>query len=202
MSPRPKLRTPELRARLLDATVGLLAEDGAGALTTRRVASAAGTSTNAVYELFGDKGGLVRAVFFEGFRRLGDRLEAHATGNDPRADVLGLLLEVRAFVREHRLLAEVMFGQPFADFDPGPDEMRAGSRVRGVLVRAVDRAVTEGVLAGNATDIGHVLLAVVQGLAAQESAGWLGTSPASRNRRWRLALDAVLDGLSPEATRG
>ena len=52
-------------------------------------------------------------------------------------------------------------------------------------------------LAGDATDIAHVLLALAQGLAAQEVAGWLGTSRASVDRRWALAVDAVLDGLGP-----
>jgi hypothetical protein len=40
-----------------------------------------------------------------------------------------------------------------------------------------------------------VLLALAQGLAAQESAGWLGSSRESRDRRWELAVAAVLDGL-------
>ena len=52
---------------------------------------------------------------------------------------------------------------------------------------------------GNETDIAHVLLALVQGLAAQERAGWLGTSKASIGRRWSLALRATLDGLAPDA---
>jgi hypothetical protein len=41
-----------------------------------------------------------------------------------------------------------------------------------------------------------VLLALAQGLAAQETAGWLGTSKASIDRRWKLAFDATLDGLA------
>ena len=37
-------------------------------------------------------------------------------------------------------------------------------------------------------------LLVAQGLAGQESAGWLGTSQESRDRRWDLAVTALLDG--------
>jgi AcrR family transcriptional regulator len=198
VSPRPKLRTPELRAHLLEVSVALLAQDGPSALTTRRVAAAAGTSTNAVYELFGDKGGLVRAVFFEGFRLVGLRLDRHPPTDDPRADLVDLLLELRAFVREHRLLADVMFSQPFANFDPGPADRRAGATLREPMVERVRRCIAEGVLEGDPTDIAHVLLAVVQGLIAQESAGWLGTTAASMARRWDLALRATLDGLRPQ----
>jgi hypothetical protein len=90
-----------------------------------------------------------------------------------------------------------MFSRPFADFDPGPDELRAGSSVREFIVGRVRRCTGAGILDGDDTDIAHVLVALAQGLAAQESAGWLGTSQASRDRRWGLAIRAVLDGLSP-----
>ena len=72
--PRAKQRTPELRDRLLDVAIATLSEEGIARFTTRRVAERAGTSVPAVYELFDDKAGLVRAMFFEGFRLLGGEL--------------------------------------------------------------------------------------------------------------------------------
>jgi hypothetical protein len=104
----------------------------------------------------------------------------------------------RRFVHRNPVLAEVMFSRPFADFDPGPDELAAGGSFREVVVERVQRGIDAGVLAGDATDIAHVLVALVQGLAAQETAGWLGTSEASIDRRWSLALTATLDGLAPD----
>ena len=70
--PRAKQRTPELRDRVLGVAITTLGEEGIARFTTRRVAERAGTSVPAVYELFDDKAGLVRAMFFEGFRLLGD----------------------------------------------------------------------------------------------------------------------------------
>ena len=70
--------------------------------TTRRVAEQASTSTPAVYELFGDKAGLVREVFFEGFRLLAADLEAFEPGEDPRADLVDLLQGFRRFYRGTR----------------------------------------------------------------------------------------------------
>ncbi len=90
-----------------------------------------------------------------------------------------------------------MFSRPFADFDPSPDDLRAGSRVRQFVVDGVQRAIDAGELAGDADDIAHALVALTQGLVAQETAGWLGTSPESRDRRWDLAFAALLDGLRP-----
>ncbi len=195
--PRTKLRTPALRDQVLRAAVATLADEGVAGFTTRRVAAEASTSIPAVYELFGDKSGLVREVFFDGFRQLGARFDRLSETDDPRADLLAVVQSYRGFVRQNPVLAEVMFSRPFVDFDPGPDELRAGAFVRKLVVARVQRAIDAGLLVGDATDVAHVLLALAQGLAAQETAGWLGTSKASVDRRWTLAFDAALAGLAP-----
>jgi AcrR family transcriptional regulator len=198
--PRAKQRTPELRDHVLSVAVATLAAEGVAGFTTRRVAQQAQTSTPAVYELFGDKAGLVREVFFEGFRLLRRCLRELPETGDARADLVAVIDAFRVFARQNPVLAELMFSRPFADFDPGPAERTAGSAVRELIVGRVRRCTGAGVLRGAGpaadTDIAHVLLALMQGLAAQESAGWLGSSPASRDRRWELAARAVLAGLS------
>jgi AcrR family transcriptional regulator len=193
--PRAKQRTSELREHILAVAVCVLAVDGVGGFTTRNVARQSATSTPAVYELFGDKAGLVREVFFEGFRLLRGRLGQLPETADPRADLVAVVRALREFARDDPALAEVMFARPFADFDPGPAERDAGAGVREFVVGRVRRCTAAGVLAGQETDIAHVLVALAQGLAAQERAGWLGTSPASADRRWALAVTSVLDGL-------
>ena len=80
--PRAKQRTPELRDQVLRAAVAMLADDGVAGFTARRVAEDAATSVPAVYELFGDKAGLVREVFFEGFRQLRPAVR-HASPRPP-----------------------------------------------------------------------------------------------------------------------
>jgi AcrR family transcriptional regulator len=199
--PRAKQRTPELRDHVLRVAVDMLADEGVAGFTTRRVAREAHTSPPAVYELFGDKAGLVREMFFEGFRLLRRRFDQLADGNDPRAALVGVIRSIRMFVRENPVLSEVMFSRPFADFDPGPSEAKAGSAVRVFVVERVRRCIDAGLLAGNETDIAHVLVSMTQGLAATEVAGWLGTSRASVDRRWDLAIHAFLDGLHPERQR-
>jgi AcrR family transcriptional regulator len=195
--PRPKQRTPELRQRVLAAAIELLAREGAGALTARAVAQAAQTSTPAVYELFGDKGGLVRAVFFEGFRRLHERLDAIPESEDPRADLVAMAAAYRGYVVENRVLGDVMLSRPFTDFAPGPQELEASGSVRTLIVARVRRAVEAGVIAGDPVDVAHVVVALVQGLAAAENARRLGGRAAAVDRRWSLAVEALLDGLAP-----
>jgi hypothetical protein len=50
---------------------------------------------------------------------------------------------------------------------------------------------------GDATDVAHVLVALIQGLAEAEISRRLGTSQESVDRRWKLAIDAMLAGVVP-----
>jgi AcrR family transcriptional regulator len=201
-----KQRTNALRERGVASALAVLAEEGVAGLTTRTVARRADASVPAIYEVFGDKAGLIREVFFEGFRMLADDLSAaFPTASPPTAspvadplDALRRLAEAfRRFVIANPVLAQVMFSRPFADFDPTADEDKAGVRVRRIFVRHVRAAVDAGLLAGDPTDIAHVFFAFVGGMAAAESAQRLGGSKQSVDRRWRLGLNAVVDGLRP-----
>jgi AcrR family transcriptional regulator len=197
--PRPKQRTPELRDHVVQTSVALLASDGVAGFTTRRVAEAAETSIPAVYELFGDRAGLVREVYLAGFRQLRSRLENLAVSADVRTDLTDAVMSLRSFVRENPALADVMFSRPFADYAPGADEMRATAPVRTLFVDRVRRCIDAGVMAGEETDIAHVLLALALGLAVQETAGWLGSTIASRDRRWAVAFQSALAGFRPSS---
>jgi AcrR family transcriptional regulator len=197
--PRRKLRTPELKQRLRDAAVEVLAREGPGGFTTRGVAGAAETSTPAVYELFGDKAGLVREVFFEGFRVLRWELAATPETEDPVADLGALAVVYRAFINESPQLARVMFSRPFSDFDPGPSELEASGSVRILVVSRVQRCIDAGKIEGDATDVAHGLVALIQGLAEAEISRRLGTNQESVDRRWKLAIDGMLAGQRPGA---
>lgn len=87
-------------------------------LTTRTVAQRANASVPAIYEVFGDKAGLIRAVFFEGFRMLADEVSAVEPTDDPLADIRRLAEGFRGFVVANPVLAQVMLSRPFADFGP------------------------------------------------------------------------------------
>src|ERR1700738_4669284 len=135
--PRAKQRTPELRDRLLDVAIATLSEEGIARVTTRRVAERAGTSVPAVYELFDDKAGLVRAMFFEGFRLLGAELAKVPVTADPVADLERLppgVPEFLASVRRFRTGARGAGGGGVGTGGvrrPDPAVHRRGSAVGG-----------------------------------------------------------------------
>src|SRR3954447_10101425 len=74
----------DLAARLVDEAGRILSADGAAALSLRRLATATGTSTMAVYTRFGDKQGLLAAMYRAGFERLGEAMTSSVEGvEDP-----------------------------------------------------------------------------------------------------------------------
>jgi AcrR family transcriptional regulator len=195
--PRPKQRTKGLRERGVASALAVLAEEGVVGLTTRTVALRANASVPAIYEVFGDKAGLVREVFFEGFRMLGDELARVPSLEDPLESIRSLAEAFRQFIVTRPVLAQIMFSRPFVAFDPTKEEDKAGVKVRKIFVHHIEAAVDSGALVGEPTDIAHLFFAFIEGMAAAESGQRLGGSKQSVNRRWRLGLNALINGLSP-----
>jgi AcrR family transcriptional regulator len=195
--PPVKQRTAALRDHLLSAAIDVLVAQGAEGFTTRSVARRANTSTPAVYELFGDKGGLLREVFFSGFRLLQETFARVEPVDDPVEGLIRLAFAYRTFARDHRMLAELMFSRPFVEFEPGPEDLAATTSVQTFVVDAVQRCIDAGRMAGDAKDIAHIFVALAQGLAAAENSGRMGEAPANVDRRWALAMRALINGVAP-----
>ncbi len=89
-------RRTDVRRRLIEVAADLLSEEGPSALSARRLARDAGTSTMAVYTHFGGMPALVRAVVAEGFTRLYDRVAEVEPTDDPLTDLIGAAAAYRA----------------------------------------------------------------------------------------------------------
>ena len=195
--PRVKQRTDVLRETGVTTALALLAEEGVTGLTTRNFARRADASVPAVYEVFGDKTGLIREVFFAGFRMLGDALAALPEADDPLEAIQWLAEGYRKFVTANPVLAQVMFSRPFADFDPTTSEDKAGAKVRDIFCDRIRAAADAGLIAGDPTDTALVFFALLEGLTTAENARRLGSSPESADRRWNLGIKALMAGLKP-----
>ena len=131
---------------LVKAAGDLLAADGPGALTVRRIAAAAGVSTMNVYSRFGGKDGVVEQLFVEGFRRLGDRMSAASPTDDALADVRTCGVGYRQFALDNPTLYSVMFDRVVPDFQPTIEaQLLASSTLEGLAGR-LERAMNAGAL--------------------------------------------------------
>jgi AcrR family transcriptional regulator len=135
----------DVRRRLLEAAARLLGEEGPAALSVRRLASEAGTSTMAVYTHFGGMPALVREVVVEGFARLHARVAEVATSDDPVDDLARIAAAYRANALAHPHLYAVMFGSAsLGGYRLHDDELDVGLAAFGQLVTATERAMDAG----------------------------------------------------------
>lgn len=194
---RPRVHDELLKQRLLDAASVRISREGASSLSLRSVAGEAGTTTAAVYSLFGDKQALVAAVVGEGFRRFAEALDAVPRTENPRADLLALGVAYRqyAIAQPHFYLAmfdrpQVVSGRYGADNDAcgegaGHEEGAAAPTFE-VLVDAAARAM--GSEAGEARSVATYLWALAHGLVSLELNGLLAGSAAEREEAYIVTL--------------
>lgn len=179
---RPRTHDQALAQRLVDQAGKILAEHGSGALSLRALAAAAGTSTSAVYALFGGKPALLAAVYTEAFRRLHSHLAAVPTTGDPAADLVALGLAYRDAALASPHLYPVMFGQASAGLDPDPPARQAAREALGVLAATIRRGVRAGVFPPRSDRrLTLAAWALVHGLVSLELDGKLppGSRPAA-----------------------
>jgi AcrR family transcriptional regulator len=191
---RPKEHGEEMRERLLEAAGRLLAEEGAGAVSVRRLADEVGTSTRAIYSLFGSKDGLLTAMFRQGadtFVRLHDAVPVQ---DNPLDELLPLGLAYRQSALEQPNLYGLLFGHAVPGFAPSEDDIRYAQRSQFRVVDALERAVRQGLIRGDPWEISNQGWGLVHGLASLELMGCLGP-PEIAEATWRGALTTMEAGL-------
>lgn len=195
--PRPKVHDEALRLRLLERAGETLSRDGLGALSLRTLAAAAGTSTTAVYALFGGKPGLLEALHAEAVERLRQRLHAVPPGADPLADLVALGRAYRDAALDDPHLYEVLFGDALPAHASG--EHDAAAVVFGPVVELVGRAVAVGALPAD-TDPATVSLALwatVHGLVSLHLRGLHPADAPEPDEVFDRALRAAVAGWAP-----
>lgn len=130
---RPVLRPYDdsLRRDLSLAATRALSKGGPAGLSIRSLAREAGTSTQAVYSLFGGKTGLVDAVLAEGFAQLSATLRAVVADEDGVETVKAQSHVYRRWALDNAPLYTAMFAARGRGIDVGGlRAARDGSRVK------------------------------------------------------------------------
>ena len=103
----------DLRHALLDAALALLADDGANALTLRKIAKRAGVSHAAPAHHFGDLDGLLDALATLGYERLAASMRRERAGHDDPQDRLEAIgVGYVAFAVDEPELFAITFRRP------------------------------------------------------------------------------------------
>ena len=201
---RPRVHDEETRAALRAAAEQLVAEGGAAAFSVRAVAQRAGTSTRAVYSLFGSKEGLlVDALAQEAFTFLADGMEELDETDDPVADLVEVGVSVfrRRLVVEHPGLYRIAFQRVVPNFRAGPELTAARERSLAGLLGKIQRIADAGLMGSTSVRAGAVAFnAMAEGLANSELRGTtLSSLPQGEEERaWRDALTALIRGFNAD----
>jgi AcrR family transcriptional regulator len=192
--PAVKTHTPELRTALIDEAGRLLQREGAAAVTLRRLARATGTSTTAVYTLFGDKSGLMEQMYIEGFQRLTQTVTGRAATADPVDDLFHMGLAYRRAAVRSPHLYELMFSRPVPGFRPSTDALTVARQSLKPLVEAVARCIRVGRFRNTASaeEAAYHLWALGHGLVELEIHRTLGLPGAETERRYAAAMSATI----------
>ncbi len=199
---RRRLHDERTRATLLAAAERLVAEGGIEAVGVRAVAVRAGTTTRAVYVLFGSKEELVQALAQRTYGLVMERVGAVPLTSDPGRDlVLCAVKGFRMFALEHpdlfRLFFTAQLPRPPLSAEANDSRLSA----LGQLVQRVERAHIAGLLDGHSVeDVTLLWDALCTGLAMREM--WCPMQPWESERIWTDALTALLIGLGAAPARG
>ncbi|GHF38394.1 AcrR family transcriptional regulator [Amycolatopsis bartoniae] len=181
------------RRRILEVAAELLERDGGQALSTRAVAAAAGIRAASLYQLFGDKDGLLSALAVHAFDLYLARKQTLSSSGDPVEDMRrGWDMHVDFGLR-HPAFYVLMYGTDRPGRRPP-----AAQEAQELLMTFLGRAAAEGRLRVPPVLAAHLVLAAVTGVTLS----LIGVPESDRDPevspRMREALiDALTTDTSP-----
>jgi AcrR family transcriptional regulator len=190
------------RSDLLDAASEMLAKGGPEALSVRKLATAVGTSTMAIYTAYEGKDGVIAALYEEAFARMAEFQEAVPRPDSPLEWLAGLGAAYRAFALKHPSYYALIMSEtlPISEFQtPGAEPLARGiARQRSYrsLFEAVEACQKDRLMPSTLTteEITAVLWATVHGHVSLELAGFHENRDAA-DARFLLLTRSVLSGL-------
>jgi AcrR family transcriptional regulator len=192
---RPREHSQATAVALLEAAERTVQAAGLEGLSVRGLADEVGTTTRAVYTLFGSKDGLIVALGTRAFTMLGAAISELPTTADPAADLTEAGVAVfRRFAIGHPSLFRIGVQQTV-----GPklasDFARAATLAFAGLEARVARVKAAGLLGSRSVpEAACQFHALCEGLAAVELRGVM--APGQEMRIWRDALTALVAGFA------
>jgi AcrR family transcriptional regulator len=192
---RPREHGEATRAALLAAAERLIDAGGPDAASVRAVADEIGTSTRAVYSVFGSKQGLLEALATRFFEELHKAIDAVQLTDDPAADLVNAAMNAwRQTVLRHPSLYRLVFLRVVPDLELGPEFGQIAYDAFGRMQALVERFAPDGPAVHDRALAWHAL---TEGLASMEVRGQM-LDTIDAERVWREALTALVRGFQSD----
>ncbi|HZC71866.1 MAG TPA: TetR/AcrR family transcriptional regulator [Jatrophihabitans sp.] len=195
---RPRQHGTETRDQLLDAATRLLATEGFGALSVRRLSGEVGVSSRAVYSVFGGMPGVLGALYRRAADVMNEHHEAVPRQEDPLAEIVELAFAYRAGALAQRDLYGLYLERAVPTFCPSDEDVAYAVRAHLRARQAFERACADqpGVDPARAT---IQMWALLHGLCSLEIGGMLAGMDGDVEAVWQNAVNSMLRGLFPVA---
>lgn len=193
---RPREHNQETATALLEAAERTVQAAGLEALSVRGLADDVGTTTRAVYTLFGSKDGLLVALGTRAFAMLAAAISELPATADPAADLAEAGVAVfRRFAIGHPSLFRIGVQQTVGPTASASDFAQAETQAFAGLEARVARVKAAGLLGSRSVpEAACQFHALCEGLAAVELRGLM--TPGEEIRIWRDALTALVAGFA------
>jgi AcrR family transcriptional regulator len=168
--------------------------------SVRGVAGDVGTTTRAVYSLYGSKEGLIAALAIHGFDLLREGVGRLPTTPAPDRDLVEAGMVFRRFVVEHPSLYRIAFQSNPSLLRAAPAVRAAARTALDVLKQRIARLEDAGLLDG--CDVEEATIhfdAICEGLAELELRGAI--RPDTGEQLWRQGLTVLVQGLAGRPAR-
>jgi len=176
-----------LRDAVLKSAGNLLAAEGPGALTMRRIAELVGSSTTVLYSVFDGKFGIVDAVVAEGHKALLARLEEIPDELEAFERLAASGRAYREAGRADPALYQLMFGSTIPGYRQGGTARAAAQASFAALASIVQECIDAGVIEASADPrfVAEILIAAAHGAVSLELAGHFD-DPARADERFAV----------------
>ena len=202
---RPREHDDRTRTALRAAAEGFFDEEGSDDVTVRVLADEVGTTTRAVYSLFGSREGLLfDALGTRAYDWLTAAVDAHPETDDVVADLVDMATSVfRRFVREQPLLYRITFQRVVPNFAPGPELVTARATAIEHLTAKLRRLDDAGLLRTKTVRQAVIeFQALCEGLANFEMRGnVLPMLADNEHEAWTEAFTTLLQGMTAKPPR-
>jgi AcrR family transcriptional regulator len=187
---RRRKHDDQVAAALLDASEALVQQGGVDSLSVRAVADRVGTTTRAVYSVYGSKAGLLAALGERTFAILGAGVAALPATDDPGGDLVEAAVSVfRRFALEHPSLFRLGVQQVATPSEVSQRFRPSAQTAFAELERRIARLGVPSV-----HDAAVAFHAMCEGMAAVELRHMI--DPGDAERLWRDSFAALVAGLA------
>ena len=184
----------DLKNALIQAGVEILAKEGIGKLSLRKVALKAGVSHTAPYAHFSDKQSLIAAISTEGFQRLSKALESviNTHSNNPKKQLLESAQIYTKFALENKDIFKIMFSSALEKEKEYPAFVEISQKTFIQVVNIVRACQEAGVLKSGEADVLAVIIwGQVHGIIALAIEGQLSHTVLEKKSLLEIVIQSV-----------